>query len=72
VKRENTLYAFSAYNPSYGKFLVYSGAFAGYYCSAENLSTHLFAFLNPAMHVYYITDFEIRDILFQGFTFNTL
>jgi hypothetical protein len=72
VQGENALDAFVVYDSANGEHFAYAAASAGDNDAGENLDSLLAAFDYSAVYVHCITDFEMRDFVFQALAFNRI
>jgi len=68
MQREDTLNTFAADYAANGYRFVDPAALTADYGTAEYLNTSFFTFLDPAVNLYGIAYFEIRDLGFKALT----
>ncbi len=72
MKREDSLNAFITHDAPDNERFVYPTSSARNYCAGEYLNAFLVAFFDSAVDVDRITYFEMRNMLFEAFIFNSV
>jgi hypothetical protein len=72
MQREYTFDAFVVYDSANSEHFAYAAASASDNDAGENLDSLLAAFDYSAVYVHCITDFEMRDFVFQALAFDRI
>jgi len=72
MQREDTLNTFVADDSANCEHLVYATTLAGDDSAGEDLYPLLVALDNPAMYIYRITDFEMRNLVLEALAFDRI